>query len=237
MQTALKPEVFRKLYKDFAAQNPKWNEIPSSTGNVYEWDRQIHLHPGAAVLRRIFRMQPGEIREINGARALAIFGDSVTTDHISPAGSHQEDVAGRKIPDRERRRTGGLQQLRLAPRQRPRDDARHVRQRAHQEPHGARRRRRRDRYFASDGCADAPGEQMSIYDAAMKYQQAGTPLVVIAGQEYGTGSVARLGGEGHESARRESRRGAELRAHPPQQPRRHGRAAAAIQGRHERADA
>ena len=51
MQAALQPEVFRKLYKDFAAQNPKWNEIPSSTGNVYEWDRQIHLHPGAAVLR------------------------------------------------------------------------------------------------------------------------------------------------------------------------------------------
>ena len=51
MQTALQPDVFRKLYRDFAAQNPKWNEIPSSTGNVYEWDAQIHLHPGAAVLR------------------------------------------------------------------------------------------------------------------------------------------------------------------------------------------
>ena len=50
MQTALQPDVFRKLYKDFAAQNPKWNEIPSSTGNVYEWDAAIHLHPGTAVL-------------------------------------------------------------------------------------------------------------------------------------------------------------------------------------------
>ena len=61
------------------------------------------------------------------------------------------------------------------------------------------------------------------------------PLIVIAGQEYGTGSVARLGREGHEPARRESRRRAELRAHPPQQSRRHGRAAVAIQGRHDRA--
>ena len=53
MQAALKPEVFRKLYSDFAAQNPKWNEIPSSAGNVYEWDAQVHLHPGAAVLHEL----------------------------------------------------------------------------------------------------------------------------------------------------------------------------------------
>jgi aconitate hydratase len=52
MQAALKPEVFRRLYADFAAQNPKWNEIPSSTGNVY----QIDLHPGAAVLRRVLHV-------------------------------------------------------------------------------------------------------------------------------------------------------------------------------------
>jgi aconitate hydratase len=86
MQTALQPEVFRKLYKDFAAQNPKWNEIPPSTGNVYEWDLKSTYIQEPPFFGN-FSMQPGSIGEIKGARALAIFGDSVTTDHISPAGS------------------------------------------------------------------------------------------------------------------------------------------------------
>ena len=91
-------------------------------------------------------------------------------------------------------------------------------------------RRRRDEIFPP-----APtGEQMSIYDAAMKYAEAKTPLVILAGQEYGTGSP-RLGGERHAIARRESGRRGKLRAHPPLQSRRHGRAAAAIQGRDQRA--
>ncbi len=86
MQAALKPEVFRKLYTDFAAQNPKWNEIPSTTGNVYEWDRQSTYIQEPPFFAN-FSMQPGTIAEIKGARALGIFGDSVTTDHISPAGA------------------------------------------------------------------------------------------------------------------------------------------------------
>src|SRR5262245_38553952 len=86
MQSALKPEVFRALYKDFAAQNPKWNEIPSSTGNVYEWDRKSTYIQEPPFFTN-FSLQPGSIKPINGARALGIFGDSVTTDHISPAGS------------------------------------------------------------------------------------------------------------------------------------------------------
>jgi aconitate hydratase len=69
------------------------------------------------------------------------------------------------------------------------------------------------------------------------YQAKGVPLIVIAGQEYGTGSSPRLGRQGHQPPRREGRRGAELRAHPPLQPRRHGRAAPAVQGGHDGADA
>src|SRR5213078_1293845 len=86
MQSALAPETFRKLYRDFANQNPKWNEIPSSTGDVYQWDEKsdyIHEPP----FFQNFSMEPGHIEEIRGARALGIFGDSVTTDHISPAGA------------------------------------------------------------------------------------------------------------------------------------------------------
>ncbi len=86
MQAALQPEIFRKLYKDFAAQNPKWNEIPSSTGNVYEWDRKSTYIQEPPFFQD-FSLQSGGIAEIKNARALAIFGDSVTTDHISPAGS------------------------------------------------------------------------------------------------------------------------------------------------------
>ncbi len=82
----MQPEVFRKLYKDFAAQNPKWNEIPSSTGDVYEWDANSTYIQEPPFFTS-FSMQPGSINPITGARALAIFGDSVTTDHISPAGS------------------------------------------------------------------------------------------------------------------------------------------------------
>ncbi len=83
---ALTPEVFRRLYRDFAGQNPKWNEIPSSTGEIYEWDENsdyIHEPP----FFQDFGMEAGRIEDIRDARPLGIFGDSVTTDHISPAGA------------------------------------------------------------------------------------------------------------------------------------------------------
>src|SRR5205809_534141 len=81
MRSALKPEVFQNLYRDFAGQNPKWNEIPSSTGEVYQWDEKsdyIHEPP----FFKDFSMEVGKIDNITGARALGIFGVSVTTDHI-----------------------------------------------------------------------------------------------------------------------------------------------------------
>src|SRR5207248_8745934 len=74
------------LYRDFADQNPKWNEIPSSAGDIYQWDEKsdyIHEPP----FFENFSMEPGHVEEIRNARALGIFGDSVTTDHISPAGA------------------------------------------------------------------------------------------------------------------------------------------------------
>ena len=78
------------------------------------------------------------------------------------------------------------------------------------------------------------GERMDIYDAAERYRAEGTPLVVLAGKEYGSGSLARLGGQGHAAPRRARGDRRELRAHPPLEPRRHGRPAAAVQGRAER---
>ena len=87
MQSALKPEVFRKLYRDFAEQNPKWNEIPSSTGDVYRVGRGERLHPGAAVLRRLLDGRRPDRGNPRRASARAFSATRVTTDHISPAGA------------------------------------------------------------------------------------------------------------------------------------------------------
>ncbi|HEV8491125.1 MAG TPA: aconitate hydratase, partial [Candidatus Angelobacter sp.] len=95
LRTTLHPEVFRQLYRDFAQLNPKWNEIPSTTGNAYQWDSgSTYIQEPPFFLN--FNLQPGTIAEIKGARPLGIFGDSVTTDHISPAGSIKKTSAAGK---------------------------------------------------------------------------------------------------------------------------------------------
>ncbi|HEY0457240.1 MAG TPA: aconitate hydratase [Verrucomicrobiae bacterium] len=180
MQSALKPEVFRQLYKDFAAQNPKWNEIPSSTGNVYEWDTKSTYIQEPPFFTN-FSLQPGAIQEIHRARPLGIFGDSVTTDHISPAGSiKKSSPAGEFLMNH------GVQ---------------------YEDFNSYGSRRGNDRIMTRGTFANVriknlmvPGVeggvtrhmpdavQMSIYDAAVKYGQDGVPLVILAGQEYGTGS-------------------------------------------------
>jgi aconitate hydratase len=178
MKTALKPEVFRTLYKDFAAQNPAWNEIPSSVGNVYRWDAKSTYIQEPPFFEN-FSMQPGTITEIKGAMALGIFGDSVTTDHISPAGSFKKDSpAGKYLVE------NGVEPVDF-------------------NSYGARRGNDRVMTrgtFANvriknlmlpgieGGVTKYNGQPISIYDAAMKYQQRAVPLVVFAGQEYGTGS-------------------------------------------------
>ena len=180
MQAALKPEVFRTLYKDFAAQNPKWNEIPSSTGNVYEWDAKSTYIQEPPFFKD-FSMKPGEITEIKGARPLGIFGDSVTTDHISPAGSIKKtSPAGKYLIE------NGVDY-------------------ADFNSYGSRRGN--DRVMTRGTFANVriknlmvpgveggvtkfngTGEVISIFDAAVKYAVEKTPLIVLAGQEYGTGS-------------------------------------------------
>ncbi len=179
MQSALKPEVFRKLYKDFAAQNPKWNEIPSSVGNVYEWDRQSTYIQEPPFFQD-FSLQPGGIRPITGARALGVFGDSVTTDHISPAGAiKKSSPAGKYLLEHNV---------------------------TFEDFNSYGSRRGNDRVMTRGTFANVRiknlmlggeeggntlgpgGQKTSIYDASIAYQANGTPLIVIAGQEYGTGS-------------------------------------------------
>ena len=86
LQTAFDPETYRRLYSEFAEKNPLWNEIASSTGQAYEWDADSTYIQEPPYFED-FSMETGSFSDFNGARALAIFGDSVTTDHISPAGA------------------------------------------------------------------------------------------------------------------------------------------------------
>src|ERR1700716_313703 len=183
MQSALKPEIFRKLYRDFADQNPKWNEIHSSTGEVYQWDEKsdyIHEPP----FFKDFSMEVGHIEEIRGARALGIFGDSVTTDHISPAGAIKatspagQYLISRGIKPEDFNSYGSRRGNDLVM---TRGTFANVRIKNLMVPgtEGGV-----TKYFGNGGA----GVQVSIFDAAMKYAEKKTPLIILAGHEYGTGS-------------------------------------------------
>ncbi len=180
LQAAFDPETYKKLYTEFAEENPLWNEIPSSIGQVYEWDRDSTYIQEPPYFDD-FGMESGAFSDVNGARALAIFGDSVTTDHISPAGAIKPSSPAGIY----------LQELGV-----PVEDF---------NSYGSRRGN--DRVMLRGTFANvriknlmvAPveggftkhqpdGEQMSIYDAAMKYKSENTPTVIFGGTEYGTGS-------------------------------------------------
>ena len=102
MKSALKPEVFRTLYKDFAAQNPAWNEIPSSVGDVYRWDSQKHVHPGAAVLRELLDAAGHDRRDQGRLRARRFWRFRDDRPHLARR-QLQERLARRQIPRRARR--------------------------------------------------------------------------------------------------------------------------------------
>jgi aconitate hydratase len=180
LRTALTPEMFATLYGDFAGQNPKWNEIQAPTGFIYDWDKKSTYIQEPPFFEN-FGLEAGSIAPISGARALGIFGDSVTTDHISPAGAIKEkSPAGRFLSEH------GV----------TKDDF---------NSYGSRRGN--DLIMTRGTFANVriknlmlpgveggetlhqpDGERMSIFDAAQKYSSEKTPLVILAGQEYGTGS-------------------------------------------------
>ena len=170
------------------------------------------------------RAEPEPIQDIEGARVLAVLGDSVTTDHISPAGSIKRDSPAGAVPDRARGRAQGLQLLRLAPRQPRGDDAGHVREHPPAQParpgHRGRRDRlpRRRRRRTSRCRSTTPRCATSRRASARRPGRQGVRVRL----------VARLGRKGHAAARRAGRDRRELRADPPLQPRRDGRAAAPV---------
>src|SRR5438105_3691659 len=183
LNEALGAATDTQLYKsnyagDLARDAKEWNDIPAPTGTVYEWDRRSTYIQEPPYFEA-FTPRPGALSEIRGARALAIFGDSVTTDHISPAGSIKaSSPAGHYLISQ------GVKQ----------EDF---------NSYGARRGNHEVMVrgtFANvriknlmvpgveGGVTVIDGKQLPIYDAAMEHQKRGTPLMVFAGHEYGTGS-------------------------------------------------
>ncbi len=180
MKYATDPAMYKKLFSAFGEGNPMWDEIPTSIGATYQWDEKSTYvrHPPYF---DDFRMTPGKVTDVKGARVLGIFGDSITTDHISPAGGiRATSPAGKYLLD-------------------------HGVSVADFNTYGARRgnhevmmrgtfanvRIKNLMVPGSEGGVTIHypgGEQTSIYEAAMRYKKDGVPSVVFGGDEYGQGS-------------------------------------------------
>lgn len=180
IQNSLSPEMFKEQYGNVYDGNEIWNEIPSTDNPVYEWDDNstyvqeppffIDLTP-----------EPEPVQPITGARVLVMAGDSVTTDHISPAGSIAKNspagayLMGRGVEVKDFNSYG----------------ARRGNDKVMTRGTFANIRLRNLLVPGSEGGVTyylPTGEEMPIYDAAMKYQEDGTPLIVLAGDDYGMGS-------------------------------------------------
>lgn len=186
MRFAMDPKVFRKNYDQVQSKPGKlWEHIEGVTGNIYNWPESTYI--AKPPFFDHFAMKPDAMPSITGARALGIFGDSVTTDHISPAGSIKEtSPAGQWLIEHGIRkenfnsygsRRGNheimmrgtfanvrIKNLMIPPR-----------------PDGSR-------IEGGETIHQPDGRRMSIYDAAMQYMTTGVPTVVFGGEEYGTGS-------------------------------------------------
>lgn len=180
MAASLNADLFRQQYANVFTGNETWNAIPVSGGDLCAWNPDSTYIQNPPYFHRMTREVP-PLMSIQGARVLALLGDSVTTDHISPAGSIAKDSpAGQYLIAR------GVQ---------PADFNSYGARRGNHEVmmRGtfANIRLRNAMVPGVEGGYTVylpTGEQMSIYDAAMRYQADGTPLLVLAGKEYGTGS-------------------------------------------------
>ncbi|OGA42883.1 MAG: aconitate hydratase 1 [Betaproteobacteria bacterium RIFCSPLOWO2_12_FULL_63_13] len=185
MKYAMDPKTFRRLYGNLTKDHPLWNAVPAPAGQVYSWPPSTYIAEPPFFAG--FEMQPGGTGDVTGARALGIFGDSVTTDHISPAGSikptspagiylQEHDVSVSEFNSYGARR--GHHEVMM------RGTFANVRIKNLMIPQKA------DGTRVEGGVTlhQPSGEQMPIYDAAMKYAASGTPTVVFGGEEYGTGS-------------------------------------------------
>jgi len=174
------PEMFLKQYSDAFTSNEAWNAIPITPGGQYAWDTKSTYIQRPPFLEGI-TTKVGTIQPIVGARALAVLGDSVTTDHISPAGSIAKSGPAGKF----------LVENGVPPADFNSYGARRGNDRVMVRGTFANIRIRNAMVPGVEGGVTRylpTGDTMSIYDASMRYQATKTPLVVLAGAEYGTGS-------------------------------------------------
>jgi aconitate hydratase len=180
MERAIRPEMFRDCYANIWDGNPNWNAIPVAGGALYEW-RPDSTYIQEPPFFTDLSLEPQPISEIRGARVLALLGDSITTDHISPAGSiAEESPAGQYLIEQ-----GVTKKDFNSYGSRRGNDCVMVRGTF------ANIRLKNQLVAGSEGGVTVhfpDGERMWIYDAAMRYKQEGVPLIVIAGKEYGSGS-------------------------------------------------
>ena len=180
METNVTADMFQKQYSNVFDSNEMWNKIVTGEGDLYEWSGEsTYIQEPPFLAQMTPDVTP--IQPIMGAKCLALLGDSVTTDHISPAGAIAQDgPAGRYLQDNN-----------VQPRDFNSYGSRRGNDRVMVRGTFANIRIRNQLAPGTEGGVTTyvpTGEQMSIYDASMKYQSAGTPLVVLAGTEYGTGS-------------------------------------------------
>ncbi len=177
MKLAMDAPTFRKLYSNLGDATPLWKRISAPAGQVYTWPTSTYI--AEPPFFKDFSMQPGHPGDIHGAKVLGVFGDSVTTDHISPAGSikptspagiylQEHDVAvadfnsyGARRGNHEVMMRGTFANVRIKNLMLPGTEG---------------------------GVTLYRNEKLPIYDAAMRYIADGTPTVVFGGEEYGTGS-------------------------------------------------
>ena len=180
MKFATDPAMYKKLFSAFGEGNPMWDEIPTSVGATYKWDEKstyVRLPP----YFEGFKMKPGKVTDVKGARVLGIFGDSITTDHISPAGGIRATApAGKYLQDH----GVGIADFNTY-------GARRGNHEVMMRGTFANVRIKNLMVPGTEGGVTIhypSGEQTSIYEAAMRYIKDGVPSVVFGGDEYGQGS-------------------------------------------------
>ncbi|MHB1056641.1 MAG: aconitate hydratase AcnA [Rhodanobacter sp.] len=176
---AINPAMFEKNYADVFKGDSRWNQIASPDGALFQWDDSTYIKnpPYFDGMSK----EAGTIDDIHGASVLGLFGDSITTDHISPAGSIKKDSPAGAF----------LISKGVAPKDFNSYGSRRGNDDVMVRGTFANIRIRNQMLDGVEGGYTKyvpTGEQMAIYDAAMKYKASNTPLVVLAGKEYGTGS-------------------------------------------------
>ena len=222
LRASVTSDMFRKEYGDVFTGDAQWRNLHIPEGDLYAWDPKstyIKLPPYFDSMS----LKPSALTDIRGARALAVLGDSVTTDHISRRLDPGRQPR-REILDRARRSAGKFQFLRRAPWQRRSDDARYIRQHSPTQPARARNRRRLDA---------PPAERRANDDLRCRHaiQIRTRAARGSRGQRIRFGLFARLGRKRHRTSRNPRRDCGKLRTHSPQQFNWNGRSTARIQSR------